>query len=527
MEQQWKALHDEDLTEPSTYYSSSYSSWLNYGSSLINNILTNIHLKISSIHIRYEDNSTIPCCMFATGIIVRSLTICSTDEKWEPKYVTQVNSGNNENFLFKLIDLQSFSCYCDTETTLFSQMDFNDMVQCMRQTLDKNLNRKGMEVEHGYLIAPVNGKCFMKRNCSEMSLKSCKQPRTVIDVQLERVPIMMTAIQYKHLLDWSLAFQTQKTLWRYRKWRPMIHQNKTFIKKDLEVDDNDNSIRYEFEPKTWWHFAINANLEEYRKRRQRFNWHFICNRSRDVVAYHNAYLNYLLYQELFTKEMKYVKDRVENEFTLDELCSIRELVFWKANEILKKQLIPSNNKTNELNESMKANEPEQSAQQFSIYNLLTSFYYYNSTSTVETQNDSDKLLLNDNNENKLESSNEDSSKGKKHRRNASSSSINANNTTKDIFLTRDAIFCQFNFQIHNSSFQLIAFSSDEQDNDQTYISSMSFEKEQRNLLLEFEFNQMKIGIDVTNPNAYACHCHHRGSISFDIGIFYILTTFFD
>ncbi|OTF72988.1 hypothetical protein BLA29_005820, partial [Euroglyphus maynei] len=87
MEQRWKALHDEDLAEPNSYYSSSYSSWLNYGSSLINNVMMNIHLKISSIHIRYEDYSTITGgCTFATGIVIRSLTICSTDERWQPKF---------------------------------------------------------------------------------------------------------------------------------------------------------------------------------------------------------------------------------------------------------------------------------------------------------------------------------------------------------------------------------------------------------------------------------------------------------
>ncbi|OTF76733.1 hypothetical protein BLA29_011881 [Euroglyphus maynei] len=155
------------------------------------------------------------------------------------------------------------------------------------------------------MIAPVNGKCFLKRNCSEISLKSCKQPRTVIDVQLECVPIMMTAIQYKHLLDWSLSFQTQKTLWRYRKWRPMIINTTVKSGNQQEQDDEeDASIRYEFKPKTWWHFAVNANLEDYRQRRQRFNWHFILQRARDIIGYHNAYLSFLIYPESFSRDLQ-------------------------------------------------------------------------------------------------------------------------------------------------------------------------------------------------------------------------------
>ena len=90
LESRWKALH-EDIASQSSYYSTSYSSWLNYGSSFFSNILLNIHLKISSVHIRYEDQSTIPGCPFATGIVLRSLFLSSTDEKWQKKYVTRDN----------------------------------------------------------------------------------------------------------------------------------------------------------------------------------------------------------------------------------------------------------------------------------------------------------------------------------------------------------------------------------------------------------------------------------------------------
>ena len=527
MEQRWKALHDDDLTEPNSYYSSSYSSWLNYGSSLINNVLMNIHLKISSIHIRYEDYSTISGCTFATGIVIRSLTICSTDENWQPKFVTGQNFNNDNNFLFKLIDLESFACYFDVETLLFSEFDFDIMVDYMRKTLDRNLNHKNIETEHDYMIAPVNGKCYLKRNCSEMSLKSCKQPRTVIDVQLECVPIMMTAIQYKHLLDWSIAFQTHKTLWRYRKWRPMINtiqkksdeQQQDNDDDDEDVEDEEISIRYEFKPKTWWHFAVNANLEDYRQRRQRFNWHFILQRARDIVGYHNAYLCYLIYPESFSRDLRCLKERVENEFTLDELCSIREIVFWRANQILKKQLNPTQDHNE--NETITEQSQTSSGYWFLPFNVLSNLYYSNYSS-----NDTDQKSSTNANE-ESEQQNNDFHSDKHSNPPLTSSSLNLSSTiTEDIFITRDAIYCQFNFQIHNSSFQLMAFNnlttttttttdrtdiseSPDEQNSQSFFQNKQQQQQQGNLILEFEFNQMKIGIDITNPNAYACSCHNR------------------
>ncbi|KPM09106.1 DUF1162 domain containing protein [Sarcoptes scabiei] len=508
MEQRWKALHDEDLSEPSSYYSSSYSSWLNYGSSFINNVLINIHLKISSLHIRYEDDSTIPGCSFAAGFIVESLTICSTDDQWQTKFVTRNNP--NDNFLFKLIDLESLSCYFDVDTKLFGRLDFQIMVDYMRKTLRKNFTRKDVEIEHGYLIAPVNGKCFLKRNCSEMSLISCQQPRTVIDVQLERVPIMMTAIQYKHILDWSIAFQTQKTLWKYRKWRPMIQKRKRekreqSIENDLSFNDDRVIPSNEFNTKIWWHFAINANLEDYRQRKQRFNWHFILNRCRNLIAYQRAYIHYLLYPESLSKEMQLIKDRVENELTLDELCSIREIAFFKADKILRGQQNSVDFNSSRMETAIE--NPSSSSYWLIPYNIWSSFYSTNSNNNNNNEEEVSKTL------NRTDSNQSMESAAMKASKNQSTSSISTLKNIEEIFFTRDAIYCQFNFQIHNSSFQLIALSSDEQNQqmDSTFIlSSFSFyDKNQGNLLLDFEFNELRIGVDITNPNAYSCDCHRR------------------
>lgn len=390
LEQRWKALHEEE-SQNSSYYSSSYSSWLrvaNYGSSFFTNILLNVHLKVSSIHLRYEDQATIPGCPFATGVLIRSLSVCSTDEHWTPKYVTrEALADQHHNLLFKAIELESFAVYFDTDTGLYqnpkdktsAQPPLSSLVEHMRANVERNRSPTGALFDHNYIIAPVNGRAHLKRNSSELSLKSCRSPRTVIDVQLEQVPIMMTAVQYKHLLDWSLAFQTSKTLWRYRKWRPMISRRSNrrsrrqrlksrssrsrtvsieeglnLEAEELEEEEEEefeeeeedeeeprqnrsSSCRPGFDARTWWHFAVNANLEEYRQRRQRFNWAFILRRARDVVAYHSAYLHYLITPELYGKEMRAVKERVEAELSLDEICSIREVVFAESDRLLREQ----------------------------------------------------------------------------------------------------------------------------------------------------------------------------------------------
>lgn len=51
LEARWRANTDHDAG----YYATSYSSWVDYGTSLVTNIIENLQLNIKDVHIRYED----------------------------------------------------------------------------------------------------------------------------------------------------------------------------------------------------------------------------------------------------------------------------------------------------------------------------------------------------------------------------------------------------------------------------------------------------------------------------------------
>lgn len=52
LEARWRA----DTEREPGYYATSYSSWLNYGTSLVTNIIENLQLNIKDVHFRYEDD---------------------------------------------------------------------------------------------------------------------------------------------------------------------------------------------------------------------------------------------------------------------------------------------------------------------------------------------------------------------------------------------------------------------------------------------------------------------------------------
>ena len=86
IEGEWRASHD---TEEGSYYPT-YSSWLSYGTSFIGTIVENLQLKIKDVHIRYEDDVTVPGSPFAAGFTLESLEAQTCDETWTPRYYTYI-----------------------------------------------------------------------------------------------------------------------------------------------------------------------------------------------------------------------------------------------------------------------------------------------------------------------------------------------------------------------------------------------------------------------------------------------------
>lgn len=125
LETKWRARKEAE--QAASYYASSYSSWLNFGSSFITNVVENLQLEVNDVHIRYEDTLTIPNQKIACGITLDSLIAQSCDSNWEP---VLVNPFDRNNCTFKLVQLHKFCFYWDvlTEEQTFSDTDSKDLV---------------------------------------------------------------------------------------------------------------------------------------------------------------------------------------------------------------------------------------------------------------------------------------------------------------------------------------------------------------------------------------------------------------
>lgn len=182
----WRLESDSSATNsaPSTYYASSYSSWLNYGTGIITDIVENMQLHIRDVHIRYEDSTSAQGAC-ACGLTVESLSAQSCAANWTPQFTTHRDGGSELSF--KTIELRNLAVYWDSieQCELVSKLQATELAAAMNSTSER---------QHKYLVAPVSACAHLQRNRSEQPLRSKDTPRVVCDLTLDQVPLSLVDV---------------------------------------------------------------------------------------------------------------------------------------------------------------------------------------------------------------------------------------------------------------------------------------------------------------------------------------------
>ncbi|KAJ9601169.1 hypothetical protein L9F63_000689, partial [Diploptera punctata] len=292
MEARWRA--EVETTQASSYYATSYSSWLSLGTSLVANIIENLQLKIKDVHIRYEDDITIPGQTFALGVTIESLTAQSCDEKWMPRFVGW-DSGNTS---FKLMELSTLAVYWDelSQEHMLGGLSLGELAVAMSLLLTE---------KHQFVLSPVSAQAHIKRNRSEQPLRSRTQPRIVCDLHLEEVPLSLT-----DMVGCVKGLQVIGKCCKYRKWRP-----------DVTICEN---------ARVWWQYAAKCVTSNW-SHSESCNWDIALQRAQDNVKYVDMYTRILTCPTAaVAPDMKQLKDTMELQRGLEELRSLREVAMRRV-----------------------------------------------------------------------------------------------------------------------------------------------------------------------------------------------------
>lgn len=275
--------------EDSSYYASSYTGWMNYGTSLITNIVENLQLNIKDVHIRYEDSITIPDRHFCCGLTIESLTAQSCDSNWVPGFTA--NWAQNQA-TFKLVELNNLSMYLDPlePNETFSTFESHELAEAIERLAEKT--------NHEFIIKPVSAQAKLKRDRSETPLRTRNRPRLTCDLHWNEVSLSLNECQYESLVN---GFRGLDDVAKFKKYR-LIQPNK-------KIGEN---------PKAWWRYAA------------RCHGFF---RYQDPLVVGKNNLKYLGIckklisnpNEILSSEDKEFKETIEKERSLDDLRELREI----------------------------------------------------------------------------------------------------------------------------------------------------------------------------------------------------------
>ncbi|XP_040317611.1 intermembrane lipid transfer protein VPS13D isoform X5 [Herpailurus yagouaroundi] len=272
------------------------SYWYSVTASVVTRIVENIELKIQDVHLRFEDGVTNPSHPFAFGICIKNVSMQNA-----------VNEPVQKLMRKKQLDVAEFSIYWDVDCTLLGDLPQVELQEAM----DKSMESR----DHHYILEPVCASALLKRNCAKEPLRSRHTPRIECDIHLETIPLKLSQLQHRQIMEFLKELERKERQVKFRKWKPRV-----------AVSEN---------CREWWYFALNANLNEIREERKRCTWDFLLHRARDAVSYTDKYFSKLK-GGLLPADDKEEMCRIEEEQSFEELKILRELVherFHKQEEL--------------------------------------------------------------------------------------------------------------------------------------------------------------------------------------------------
>ncbi|XP_029047151.1 vacuolar protein sorting-associated protein 13D isoform X1 [Osmia bicornis bicornis] len=294
LEARWRA----DTEHDPGYYATSYSSWVNYGTSLVTNIIENLQLNIKDVHIRYEDGITLSDGI-ALGITIGALTAQSCDASWIPGST----SWNLTDASFKLMELDKLSIYWNHLKTdeFFGSLNLGDLAIAMSEP--RNIVKK-------YVLSPVNARAHIKRDRSERPLRSTSKPRFIVDLLLDDVPLCLTDVQYEQIVKCIKGLKDIDRRKQQRRCRPTVSVSSA--------------------PKEWWKYAARCHLGK-DTLKPKPSWEDILRRGKENILYVESYTKLLgTPTSILPSDTKQLKEKVEQERSFDELRVLREIAMRRV-----------------------------------------------------------------------------------------------------------------------------------------------------------------------------------------------------
>jgi vacuolar protein sorting-associated protein 13A/C len=263
--------------------------------SLTNRIIDNLQLTVKNVHLRYEDDVSVPGHPFSIGITLGGFTAVSTDGQWQPTFIHNSTEG-----IHKIAKLDSLSVYFDSESKSLAGHQPEEAIKEFN-ALIANADKNAKPVSHQYILAPVSGEGRLIMNHHV----NATTPKTDAELLFKELAFTIDEDQYRDALSLVdlMHFYTRKH--QYRKYKPAPKL----------IEDN----KY----KALWKFAQDSILHEVQDKHRRWTWDYFKERRDERRLY--VYTFKLNARGEITPDDKSKLDELEKKLSYQDIRFYRSI----------------------------------------------------------------------------------------------------------------------------------------------------------------------------------------------------------
>ncbi|XP_030434905.1 vacuolar protein sorting-associated protein 13C-like [Gopherus evgoodei] len=203
---------------------------------LATQVVKNVQVKITGIHIRYEDDITDPLWPLSLGVTLSELSLLTANENWTPSILNEA-----AKIIYKLLRLDCLSAYWNVGSEMYYHGSREQILDRLKRGVPSSNNQPQ---NCQYIFRPVSASAKLYINPhAETELKT---PKLDWNIEVQNIAVELTKPQYLSMIDLLESIDYMVRNVPYRKYRP-----------DVPLHKN---------AKQWWKYAAKSILEVHIRR---------------------------------------------------------------------------------------------------------------------------------------------------------------------------------------------------------------------------------------------------------------------
>ncbi|XP_067327336.1 intermembrane lipid transfer protein VPS13C isoform X1 [Anolis sagrei] len=246
---------------------------------LATQVIKNVQVKITSIHVKYEDDITDPSRPLSFGMTLGELSLLTANEHWTPCILNEA-----AKIIYKLLRLDALSVYWNVDSEMYYHASREEILERLKKGVPSPSQKLPNDQ---YIFKPVSASAKLYLNPhAETELQT---PKMDWSMEVQSIAVELTKPQYLSMIDLLESIDYMVRNAPYRKYRPEapLHRN----------------------AKQWWKYAGNSILEVHIRRCSRmWSWSNIRHHRQLLRNYKNAYKNRLTQTKVSEETQKQLQD---------------------------------------------------------------------------------------------------------------------------------------------------------------------------------------------------------------------------